>query len=86
MIRKGNRGVTKYLAIIFSGIMILDQVRSTMAFCIRILALNKIGKLKRSKMCLHLDYVSVCSSFESIYFIFCLFTVPVHLFALNKYV
>lgn len=86
MIRKGNRGVTKHLAIIFSGIMILDQVRSTMAFCIRILALNKIGKLKRSKMCLHSDYVSVCRSLESIYFLFCLFTVPVHLFALNKYV
>lgn len=83
MTRKGKRGVTKYPVIIFTGIMNLDQVRSTMAFCIRSLAPKEGRKLKRSKMCLHLDCISICSSFESINFVSCLFTVPVHLIALS---
>lgn len=86
MTRKGNRGVTKYPTIIFTGIMILDHVRSTMAFYMRVFAPKEGGKLKRPKMSLHLDCVSICSSLESIDFIFCLFIVPIHLLALNKYV
>lgn len=86
MTRKGNRGVTKYPTIIVTGIMILDHVRSITAFCMRVFAPKEGGKLKRPKMCLHLDCVSICSSLESIDLIFCLFTVPIHLLALTKYV
>lgn len=85
MTRKRNRGVTKYPVIIFTGIMILDQVRSTTAFCIGSLAPKEGRELKRSKMCLHLDCISICSLFESINFVSCLFTVPVHLIALSTF-
>lgn len=85
MTRKGNRGATKNPAIIFTGIKMLDQVRSTMAFFIRVLAPKERGKLKRSKMCLHLDYVSICSLVESIDVISYLFTGPFHLLGFSMF-